>query len=533
MTTLPKGVLVDPVTGNYLYKGVIFSDAASPADIQNIVTSVDNGIPTSYSIIDPVSGNTFTRKVDPASASADSIANYNTIAAAQPGVSAVTATTTQPTSIADTPVNTATNPGGDPSAGGVPYTAADNTSLTTTYPDHSTKTVASDGAVSTTPSPTSTDTAALQQDLYNATNAKDQAQQTAIEAQSAVDFAQSDVTNAQAALDAANATGDPGTISDAANTLQLAQDGLATAQDNANTAQDAATQAGYEADQAQNAVYFAENPSDTVDANGQPIVNPPTDPNNPGSIDASASGASVTDDTTPGGGYYDPATDTRTNLPFGAAAKSPAPAKAQWAEAKDMRVRLRVPPSYLKGPGAGPANILQKTNGILFPYTPQITTSHQAKYNQQTPLHSNFPLYFYQNSTVGPIKINAKFTVQNEFEGAVLLGIIHLLRALTKMKFGNDADAGSPPPVCRFDAFGDYQYHNVPVSVASWTHELPDNVDYIAVGRPGSPGIYGHSMVPVLSTISLDLNIIYSRQEMMDYGVDKWNSGDLKWNGYL
>lgn len=221
------------------------------------------------------------------------------------------------------------------------------------------------------------------------------------------------------------------------------------------------------------------------------------------------------------------------NVPYGAQRAIPPAAQAQWTQAKDLRVKLRVPNEYLTGPAAGPANIIQKNGGILFPYTPQISLDNQANYANQSPLHSNFPLYFYKNSSVGPINITAKFTVQNEFEGAVLLGVLHLLRALTKMKFGNDPDAGSPPPVCRFDAYGDYMLYNVPVSVASWRHELPEGVDYIAVGRPGSPGTYGHSMVPVMSTINMTLNIMYSRREMLAHNVKDWLSGGLKYRGYL
>jgi hypothetical protein len=222
-----------------------------------------------------------------------------------------------------------------------------------------------------------------------------------------------------------------------------------------------------------------------------------------------------------------------SKVPFGATRSSGPGAQAQWSAAKDLRVKLRVPNEYLKGPSAGPANIIQKNGGILFPYTPTISMDNQAQYATQTPLHSIYPLNFYKNSTLSPITVSAKFTVQNEFEGAVLLGVIHLLRSLTKMKFGNDPDAGSPPPVCRFDAYGDYMMYNVPVAISSWRHELPDSVDYIAVGRPGSPTTYGRSMVPTMSTISLTMNVMYSRREMLAYNVKDWLSGSLARRGYL
>jgi hypothetical protein len=220
-------------------------------------------------------------------------------------------------------------------------------------------------------------------------------------------------------------------------------------------------------------------------------------------------------------------------VPWGAQRSVPAAAEATWTQAKDLRAKLRVPNEYLRGPTAGPSNIIQKNGGILFPYTPQISLDNQASYSNQSVLHSNFPLYFYKNSSAGPIQLTAKFTVQNEFEGAVLLGVIHLLRSLTKMKWGNDPDAGSPPPVCRFDAYGDYMLYNIPVAIASWRQELPDNVDYIAVGRPGSPSLYGHSMVPTVSTIQMTLNVMYSRREMLRYNVKDWLSKGLDYRGYL
>ena len=228
-----------------------------------------------------------------------------------------------------------------------------------------------------------------------------------------------------------------------------------------------------------------------------------------------------------------PVNGNRSGVPKGAMPADPVAANAQWAGAKDLRAKLRVPAEYLVGPGAGPTNILQKNGGILFPYTPQISLQNQASYTQNTPLHSNYPLYFFKNGSVGPIQVTAKFTVQNEFEGAVLLGVIHLLRGLTKMKWGDDHDAGAPPPVCRFDAYGDYMMYNVPVAISSWRHELPENCDYIAVGRPGSPTTYGHSMVPTMSTITIDLNVMYSRQEMLAYNVGQWQTGKLAGKGYL
>ena len=214
-------------------------------------------------------------------------------------------------------------------------------------------------------------------------------------------------------------------------------------------------------------------------------------------------------------------------LPDGANNSPPASAQVKWKEATDMRVILRVPSMYMQGPTA----ILKKIGGIIFPYTPTISYDNTANYSAQQPMHSNYPLYFYQKSGVGSITITGKFTNQNETDGAMYLATIHLLRALTKMLWGADPGAGAPPPVCRLDAYGDFMLNNVPVAITSFKIDLPDSVDYIAVGLKNTT--FGHSMVPTVSTLSITLNTMYSRQELLDFSVSKWLSGGLKNRGYL
>jgi hypothetical protein len=195
--------------------------------------------------------------------------------------------------------------------------------------------------------------------------------------------------------------------------------------------------------------------------------------------------------------------ENRSGVPAGAESpKSLTRASAEWAETKDLRVILRVPQSYLKGPASGPGKILNDFGGILFPYTPTISYDTQAQYGTVNPVHSNYTQYFFKNSQVGQISISAKFTVQNEKEGKVWLGIVHLLRSLTKMRFGKDSNAGSPPPVCRLEAYGDYMLRNVPVVVSSFKFDLPDTVDYISVG-----GEYKNSLVPSITTFNIGLNV--------------------------
>jgi hypothetical protein len=99
------------------------------------------------------------------------------------------------------------------------------------------------------------------------------------------------------------------------------------------------------------------------------------------------------------------------------------------------------------------------------------------------------------------------------------------------MRFGNDPLAGSPPPVCRFDAFGDYMFYNVPVSIVSWRQSYESSIDFITVGR--NIDTYGHTLVPVVSEIQMDLNIMYSRQDMITHNVPDWLSGALRGQGFI
>ena len=198
---------------------------------------------------------------------------------------------------------------------------------------------------------------------------------------------------------------------------------------------------------------------------------------------------------------------------------------------RDHRVRLRVPTSYLVGQAAGPNLELQKSDGIIFPYTPSISQDYKANYNSVVITHSNFNQYFYKSSAPGEISLTAKFTVQNEMEAGIYLSVIHLLRALTKMKTGNDQNAGSPPPICRLMAYGQYGLDNTPVAISSVGIEYLDNVDYFETGN--SLVMYGANTVPVLATIKLTLIPIYSRNEQLKFSVGGWLTDNFRTKGYL
>jgi hypothetical protein len=194
----------------------------------------------------------------------------------------------------------------------------------------------------------------------------------------------------------------------------------------------------------------------------------------------------------------------------------------------EQRARLRVPPKYLVDTEGDSFNsVLAEFGGIIFPYTPQISYENSADWSEIKPLHSNFNIPFYQRSAVSNITLNAKFTVSNSKEADIYIATVHLLRALTKMRFGGskgDVDSGSSPPICRLDAYGTDMLKNVPVAIKGVRIELPDSVDYFSADETFS--------VPIISTIAITLLPVYSRAEMQKFSVTGYLNKSLG-EGYI
>jgi hypothetical protein len=150
----------------------------------------------------------------------------------------------------------------------------------------------------------------------------------------------------------------------------------------------------------------------------------------------------------------------------------------------DWRVRLQLAPTsnYLYNQPEGQRGILDplfSTNGVIFPYTPQIQTTYQAKYTDYDLVHSNFRGVFYQSSRVDDINIRAEFTAQDTNEANYLLAVIHFFRSVTKMFYGKDTERGTPPPLVYLSGLGMDQFYGHPCLVRSFQYTLPNNVDYI------------------------------------------------------
>lgn len=151
---------------------------------------------------------------------------------------------------------------------------------------------------------------------------------------------------------------------------------------------------------------------------------------------------------------------------------------------QDWRVRLYLAENsnylykdnsnYLLGP-------LRESNGVIFPYTPQVQVAYAASYDAQDVAHSNYKLYFYKNSSIENISITTDFTAQDTKEANYLLAVIHFFKSVTKMFYGQDQNPinGSPPPICYLDGFGTYQFNKHPLLITNFQYTLPNDVDYI------------------------------------------------------
>jgi hypothetical protein len=224
----------------------------------------------------------------------------------------------------------------------------------------------------------------------------------------------------------------------------------------------------------------------------------------------------------------------------GALPKDGKPAEAKRAtaeysqppETKDWRVRLSMPRSivYDSSPLLAP---LKVTNGLVFPFTPTVILQGGASYTSMDPVHSNFQFKNYIQSEVANIVLTGDFILQTQDDARYWVGVIHYLRSITKMAYGNSPDRGSPPPVINLNGYGDYVFKNVPVVVTNWVTDLPNDVDYISTGleiesEGNSSAI---TWAPVKSTISITVQPIYSRRQAEQFSLSDFVSGGYVKNG--
>lgn len=192
---------------------------------------------------------------------------------------------------------------------------------------------------------------------------------------------------------------------------------------------------------------------------------------------------------------------------------------------------------------------LYQTGGVLFPYTPSVSTGNTVDYDPSAFIHSNYGYNAYIRSYPKPISISAEFTAQTNDEALYLLAVIHFFRSVTKSYFGVNPynKAGTPPPVLLFNYLGLYQFNNVPVIVKSFDYTYEANIDYVPV-YTGDEVDYsqtlgvalpignsnGYSYVPTHMTVTCELDTQYTPIELRNkFNLDEFRKGRLIDNGYI
>jgi hypothetical protein len=232
----------------------------------------------------------------------------------------------------------------------------------------------------------------------------------------------------------------------------------------------------------------------------------------------------------------------------------------------DWRVRISINPNskilyWDTGSSSVPGLVapLKATNGFIFPYVPSVTVSHSANYQSQQLTHSNYAQYFYESSSVAAINISGDFTVQNIEEAKYFLAGLYFFRACTKMFYGTTRDyQGSPPPIVYLDGYGQHYLPHVPCVITSFSHTMPNDVDYLEVNTPQSVTIEkskadnsssyyqlpgqgagagtelttqtinnAFNRVPTASTFSLTLQPVISRSQAIDFDFKEFARGGL------
>lgn len=208
----------------------------------------------------------------------------------------------------------------------------------------------------------------------------------------------------------------------------------------------------------------------------------------------------------------------------------------------DWRVRLSLPAgaNYLYNDLGNqilaPLSKSMFSTGVVFPYTPTVTVTHTANYNQQKLTHSNYPSMFYESSEVQEITITGDFSVQSVDEGQYLMAAVQFFRSATKMFYGKDSNpiAGNPPPVLFLDGYGSNYFPHVPVVLKSFTHTMPADVDYVevpAAGYPYAPTVMRGpkaTRLPTNSQITVTVQPIFSRKDQSQkFSLKDFASGKL------
>jgi len=193
----------------------------------------------------------------------------------------------------------------------------------------------------------------------------------------------------------------------------------------------------------------------------------------------------------------------------------------------DWRVRINCEWNTFNSPLFG---VLKQTGGVVWPYMPNITVSTKAEYNTIPITHANYSQYSYKNSVVDDISISGEFSCETATDGAYWIAATTFFKTATKMFFGQGDLAGNPPIICNLTGYGSHVFDKVPVIIKSFSVDFKDDVNYIKCD-PFNNGKY--TWVPVLSTITVSVAPVYSRQGLRKFNLQDYARGKMSGEGQV
>jgi len=205
---------------------------------------------------------------------------------------------------------------------------------------------------------------------------------------------------------------------------------------------------------------------------------------------------------------------------------------ASFASGNDIRARLSLSPGaasiFYRDTSNSLLAPLRSTDGVVWPYTPNINVSYSANYTANQLTHANYAAQSYSLSSIDQITCTGTFTANTAQEAQYVLATINFMRAATKSFYGKDPNRGTPPPVLRFSAHGPYMFHSVPVVIGSVNQDFENSVDYIdaRVSR-GTGGINNTTRVPTSMLVTVTMVPLVSRTRQRDFSLKDYAAGRL------
>lgn len=183
---------------------------------------------------------------------------------------------------------------------------------------------------------------------------------------------------------------------------------------------------------------------------------------------------------------------------------------------------------------------LRETYGLMFPIAPTISENVEVNYESYDMAHGLMPIQAFRSGGQKTLTVTGMFTAQTDIEARYCLACIHFVRSFSKMNFGDsDPNAGTPPPILVFNAYGDAMFHNLPVVISSASFEWPNDVDYVyttaktasVTSVKNANSMIADGWVPSKFTITITLTVQQTPTQLRRFNLESFRNGTILRNG--